>query len=315
MHGGFDSEFNHSGTRFLIVQGNNFTLRTVCSDYRGPSPRGYHSAVYCPTAKTSDGEKSNCVYTFGGQCCLGGPYTFFNDVHQLDLKQMSWQLVNCSGTPPSPRSQSFCFIYNGCMYVYGGYNGTNLFTDLHKLDLATKTWHKINTKGNPPSGLKGLSPLDFHIYFCQPQGVLLGKTLVLVSESYSNFTFTIFTLNLKTLTWRHLRGKSGFHQSKNQKVKTPVPFDPPARGNPTVTLLKGDLILLGGHPRDPIKKNSTDSRIWRISLPKSMPWEAERLLWLACYKNNRDECLLAKCPPVVIYHIIGFVNSNTFNMN
>ncbi len=165
MHGGFDREYNHSGTRFLSLASSSVvSVRQLSSDRDrlGPSPRGYHSAVYV--------EEESSVYTFGGQRCSGGPYEFRADVHRLDLPSLSWEAVESTGQRPSPRSQCHAFVRDGSLFVYGGYDGHSILTDLHSLDLRTRLWRKVETEGAGPQGLRGLSPLDFHIYFCRPSG-------------------------------------------------------------------------------------------------------------------------------------------------
>ncbi len=306
MHGGFDSEFNHSGSRFLYWDEatRSFNLHTLEADSNGPSPRGYHSACYF----------NSKIITFGGQCCIGGPYVFYDDVHCLDLATSKWTQFQTSGQSPSPRSQCFAFIYKNGFYVFGGYDGKNIFIDLHRLDLTTLQWNKLETNGTGrgPLGLRGLSPLDFHIYFCRPAGCVIGKHLVILAENYETASAAVYSLNLKSLEWRKLSGRHSNHIVKKNKEKIKLPFDPPARGNPTLTRCGQKLFMIGGHVRSAGRE---DHRVWSLTLPQGLDWPRERLLWLACYKNDpRGECLLAKCPPHVIYKIIGYANSNAFYM-
>ena len=106
MHGGLDNSWNHSSTRFYVPSSRS--LKSLCSD-TGPSPRGYHTALYVPkdvanqTRRISSSCSSSCVLTFGGQCCVGGPYQFMNDVWRLELKELTWSRVECRGTLPEPR--------------------------------------------------------------------------------------------------------------------------------------------------------------------------------------------------------------------
>ena len=51
---------------------------------------------------------------------------------------------------------------------------------------------------------------------------------------------------------------------------------------------------------------------WSFQLPRRMDWARERVLWIACLLNRPENCVLARCPPHIIYHIIGYVNSDTF---
>ena len=68
---------------------------------------------------------------------------------------------------PHPRSQSFCFVEKGYLYVYGGYDGHNIFADMYRLELATRIWTLIWASkfsegcGLSPVGVGGLRPVDF----------------------------------------------------------------------------------------------------------------------------------------------------------
>ena len=76
-------------------------------------------------------------------------------------------------------------------------------------------------------------------------------------------------------------------------------------------LLIGDktLYITGGE--DP-NSNNDSLLISYYNLPRKLDWSIERLLWLACYKNNveKDECLLSQCPPMIVYKIISYINSD-----
>ena len=103
----------------------------------------------------------DAIYLFGGQEDWRNSedekwedpkINFNNRLFRLDLKKGSWKEVNfkrLSGSNvvnmPSPRSQSFSFIRNEQLYVYGGYDGLNIFSDLYKLDLSTLEWCLIET--------------------------------------------------------------------------------------------------------------------------------------------------------------------------
>ena len=53
------------------------------------------------------------------------------------------------------------------MFIYGGYNGTNIFSDIYKLDLKTLQWSKVEPQGQGPQGMVGLTKLDYRIYPCR----------------------------------------------------------------------------------------------------------------------------------------------------
>ena len=117
----------------------------LVSNIQGPSPRGYHSAAL---SLEVGGEKA--IYVFGGQCCVGGPYEYYNDVYRFNLETNHWEFIETYDEPlngkpqrPHPRSQSFSFVKNGYLYVYGGYDGHNIFADMYRLELSTRTWTLI----------------------------------------------------------------------------------------------------------------------------------------------------------------------------
>ena len=320
MHGGFDNQCNYSGSRFLFNGPDKPSgIHTIPGgDYKGPSPRGYHSAIYVRAKdRPKSNVKTNSIFIFGGQCCVGGPYQFFNEVFRLDLTHLEWELLDCRGQKPSPRSQCFSFLWRSNVYVYGGYDGRNIFTDLHKLNLDNLEWTKVDLKGQGPPGMRGLSPLDFHIYFCQPSGVVIGNKLIILGESYETAKASIAVIDLAKMSWINVIGTSGlsdysnFTANKNQLDL--VSFNPPVRGNASLVLAKRSLFVVGGHVRDP-NSGEADSRVWRLDFNKCMDWTRERILWIACYKNDRSECNLANCPPHIIYFIITLVNSNTFHI-
>ena len=113
------------------------------------------------------------------------------------------QLNNGKPQRPHPRSQSFIFVRQGCLYVYGGYDGHSVLADMYKLDLATRTWSLIwaskFTDGGVgcPVGVGGLRPVDFRIHPCRPAAVIVKDKLLVLSEDYENGTALLFSLDLK----------------------------------------------------------------------------------------------------------------------
>lgn len=76
LHGGFSVTHNYGQTiLFEINHVSKCPVPVLVSNVQGPTPRGYHSA-----ALSTQGERA--VYVFGGQCCIGGPYEYFNDVYR-----------------------------------------------------------------------------------------------------------------------------------------------------------------------------------------------------------------------------------------
>jgi len=310
MHGGYEGSAEFSDTHFVDFKRDRWRLRSLCGPTgTAPSPRAHHSAVYVQAKFLLD--DANFVYTFGGQHYMGSRFAFFNDVRRLNLTTMEWEDVTCSGQKPSPRSQCLAFARSGDLFVYGGYDGHSVFADLHRLDLKTRQWTKVKIKGQQPDGLAGLSP--HRVHRCRPAGAVVGKRLLLLAEDYAKRATIPYALNLNTLEWSQI----------------PLPRPPPAIASPSAVPLPsaGGLVVAGGAIRpEPdfarpvrsdkdVQSHETERRnlhAWILLPPSCLDWQRERLLWLACYKGDRHSCLLARCPPHIIYHIISYVNAGSF---
>ena len=321
MHGGFDDNYSFSDTKMFFPHHQNNqqetaegpAFKTLCSDDTGPSARGYHTAIYVPK-RSNPSLDANYVYTFGGQARLGGwgTYMFFNNVHRLNLSTMEWSLVqpaNGMDWAPAPRSQSFGFTWRGKIYIYGGYDGRRVYNDLHCFDPITRNWRLVEVAGTNSSGLRGLKAQNFYTFLCRPSGLLLGNDrLVLLTEHFDTSSLAIYILDLVQMRWQCMTGRSFLPFSSGV-----ASFNPPSRGNPTLARCGEHLYVIGGEARDFRNTSySPSAHLWQLTLPKKMSWSKERLLWLACIKNDRAECNLAKVPPHVIYKIVGYVNSGAF---
>eukprot|EP00775_Hariotina_reticulata_P013457 gene13457-13583_t len=95
----------------------------------------------------------NRLYMLGGSDKSG---CATNTLYQLDLTAFpssKWQLVDSSaaGAKPQPRFKHTCFIWQGMLYVYGGFGYDNSGqTQLHSLDLNTMVWSTVHQKGCVP---------------------------------------------------------------------------------------------------------------------------------------------------------------------
>ena len=101
-----------------------------------PSPRGSHSAAIIGSQ----------VYIFGGYGGSGFARKDFNDISALDCDTWEWRALECSGTPPEPRSghQTVAVLDN--LFVLGGWNSIDQFDNLYMLNTLTNTWSQ------PPGG-------------------------------------------------------------------------------------------------------------------------------------------------------------------
>ena len=108
-----------------------------------PLPGAYHSLAYC--------DVTDHVYLFGGQCCVGGPYHYFDAVFEHDLIDPHWALLPRRGPTPEARAQHAAVISNRVMIIHGGTNGIRSFRDLWTLDLDADPprWSEVKIEGHP----------------------------------------------------------------------------------------------------------------------------------------------------------------------
>ncbi|CAD7939083.1 unnamed protein product [Amoebophrya sp. A120] len=78
---------------------------------------------------------------------VGGPPESPRVVDNSLLKQ--WQFVKFQGTPPRQRSLHVGIVLNDCLWIFGGYDGSNRVNDLHKFDFKRQKWSTIQTGSSP----------------------------------------------------------------------------------------------------------------------------------------------------------------------
>lgn len=62
-----------------------------------------------------------------------------------------WTPVRYTGLPPRQLSLHAGVAVDGCLYIFGGYNGNNRVADFHKFNFKTSKWTQITTSGAGPS--------------------------------------------------------------------------------------------------------------------------------------------------------------------
>ena len=264
--------FKHDASGYFAQQGQEGVLPTC------------HS-VFCSATFANQQ-----LYLFGGQTDWrkSGECQYSNELFRLDPTSGKWtQLKTEAKSRPCPRSQAFTFLFDNDLFVFGGCDGRQVFRDLHKLDLATLTWTRVETSGPcRPLGLVGLCPPhpDSRVSNLRPLAVKEGHKMYLASENFESNTYDLLELDLTKYEWKKL------NENRCKKLKM--------RAGSCLTLSNGNLVLTGSH--------ST----WAFPLTqKRFSWSRERLLWAACFKNDPDSCLLAKCPPIIIYKILTYLNN------
>ena len=157
----------------------------------------------------------------------------------------------------------------------------------------------------------------------KPLAAHTGRNLFVISE-----LFEVFHFDLVTNVWHRLpsntavsdpkrkKGSSGIasiKQGKSLPERKSITQYLKSRRGANLVICDKTLYVTGGEDPD---NNNDNLLIAYYNLPKKLDWSIERLLWLACFKNNVDvdKCFLSQCPPMLVYKIISYVNSDIFIM-
>uniref|UniRef100_UPI003C2C8598 acyl-CoA-binding domain-containing protein 4 isoform X1 n=1 Tax=Typha angustifolia TaxID=59011 RepID=UPI003C2C8598 len=82
---------------------------------------------------------------FGGE---DNSRNLLNDLHILDLKTMTWEVVETKKAAPAPRFDHTAAVHAGnYLLIFGGSSHSTCFNDLHLLDLQTMEWSQPETQG------------------------------------------------------------------------------------------------------------------------------------------------------------------------
>ena len=69
-----------------------------------------------------------------------------NDFFTCDLDMYTWTQLPCGGGPddvPSPRYFHACAMYDGHMFLFGGYNGTERLNDMYEYSFESYRWRQV----------------------------------------------------------------------------------------------------------------------------------------------------------------------------
>jgi len=113
-------------------------------DFTLPTCRHSHSAVV----------HKDSMWVFGG---YDGSYRC--DLYEYNFLTNIWTVVDTGGRIPRPRYRATCVIYNDCLILHGGHDGTRHLEDTNVLDLETKRWTNLVRIGNAPTSR------DSHVSF------------------------------------------------------------------------------------------------------------------------------------------------------
>ena len=166
----------------------------------------------------------------------------------------------------------------------------------------------------------------------RPLAAVTGKHMLVIGDN-----FELVCFNLVTNIWSKMNGKDSFSKidARNNgtaRISTPHQMKWWTKNQCSVSRSGGSLsghmkyrrgahllicnrtLYVTGGSDD--NSNNEKLLISYYHLPQKLDWAVERLLWLACFKNDakRDNCFLSKCPPMIVYKIISYINSDIFTM-
>lgn len=160
-----------------------------------------------------------------------------------------WSVVETTrgmagGAPPRERSLHTAAMLNGCMLVFGGYDGQSRVNDFHSYSFADKRWSPVlasSNSGRPPS------PRDRHVSVAHGnsfyvQGGFDGTSRV------SDF----FGFDFSSMTWREITASSG---------RAPSP-----RHSHAAVVWRNSMFVYGGYDgsyKSDLHEFEFDTNIWR----------------------------------------------------
>lgn len=126
----FDKEY-HNNMIVIDIQKNAWSYLEV--EGEKPEPRKGH------TAELVNGE----MFIFNG---VGKDGQLYNDVYKFSLKTHTWTKIDAFGHVPSGRYNHTTAIGNGCIYLYGGFNGEKVLSDFYCMSLSNYLWTLVHNK-------------------------------------------------------------------------------------------------------------------------------------------------------------------------
>lgn len=89
---------------------------------------------------------------FGGHYFSGDDkFVYLNETWLLDVENLVWHQVNCSGDLPGPRYGHSAHVLGSRMFVFGGKGpGETVYKDVYFLDLVEWVWVPVNVISEMP---------------------------------------------------------------------------------------------------------------------------------------------------------------------
>lgn len=107
-----------------------------------PSARSGSKAVVC----------RDSIFFFGGYTKKDGDY--FNDLFEFNIPRAHWTRIDTANRP-SMRTDHSCCVYEGSLFIFGGFDGRSRFQDLHQYTIEDREWAELPVSDNVPMGRFG----------------------------------------------------------------------------------------------------------------------------------------------------------------
>jgi N-acetylneuraminic acid mutarotase len=150
---------------------------------------------------------NNKIYLFGG---IATGTQKMNDILAFSLEKNEWKLITPRTPPPSGRWGHSAVVYNGAMYVMGGF-GDIFSNDLWRFDFKTKVWTPVLTNGKPPR------PRHFH-----SACIFRNKMYICGGFAANMITPDMYEFDFETSTWHCL---SSNNAATNRRGHSAVVYD------------------------------------------------------------------------------------------
>uniref|UniRef100_A0A1B6KC59 Kelch domain-containing protein 3 n=1 Tax=Graphocephala atropunctata TaxID=36148 RepID=A0A1B6KC59_9HEMI len=147
IFGGFEDDEDRFSQDVYMLNLASFCWSYVCTKGEPPSYRDFHSATAVDQR----------MFVFGGRGDQSAPQhsqmeLYCNNIVYLDVRTRTWHTPLTSGEVPVGRRSHSAVVYNGYIYIFGGYNSVrgSHFNDLHRFNPLTFRWQQLSPLGKPP---------------------------------------------------------------------------------------------------------------------------------------------------------------------
>lgn len=163
---------------------------------------------------------NNKTYIFGGY----SNYAYQNTVWEFDNEKRKWTKVVTQGNEKPPeRISHTSIVYEGKMFIFGGYSDTLRCSDVFQLDLKTKEWTKVSTE----------HPFGNNDIYYHSSCLYLDSMIVFGGINSNQPSNNLYSFNFKNFKWTKLLNKS--------TLTTPTP-----RFKHQSLIYKDNLYIIGG---------------------------------------------------------------------